>query len=71
MPLFDTKEVLQMNTPIHPLLVQFSSTFMRKRRRTSKDSNNRNAQGSDDEDPLSGARVEIDSQTIRKDMERA
>ena len=70
-PLFDTKKVLHMNPPIHPLLVWTSSTFTGKRRRTIKASNNRNAQGSDDEDPLSSARVEMDLETVRKDMGRA
>ncbi|KAH0636272.1 hypothetical protein KY289_036187 [Solanum tuberosum] len=67
-PLLDVDELLHMDPPIHPLLIRAGSTSMGKKRRTSKASSSRAAVGSDDEDPLSGGRVEIDLETVRKKM---
>lgn len=66
--LLDVDKVLPMDPPIHPLLVWTCSTSTGKRRRTRKASISRTAAGSDGEDPLTGARVEIDLDTIWRNM---
>uniref|UniRef100_M1DMY5 Putative plant transposon protein domain-containing protein n=1 Tax=Solanum tuberosum TaxID=4113 RepID=M1DMY5_SOLTU len=68
-PLFDADEVLPMDPPLHPLLVRTSSTSRSKRRRrTGRASNSKEAVDSDDEDPILGARVEEDLEAVRKKM---
>lgn len=66
MPLLDDDEVLLMDTPLNPLLVRFVSTFKCKRRRTDMACGIRVDADLDGEDPLSGARVELDIETVQK-----
>uniref|UniRef100_M1DSN3 Putative plant transposon protein domain-containing protein n=1 Tax=Solanum tuberosum TaxID=4113 RepID=M1DSN3_SOLTU len=67
-PLFDADEVLSMDPPLHLLLVRTSSTSRSKMRRTGMASSSKEAMNSDDDDPLSAARVEKDLEAIRKRM---
>uniref|UniRef100_M1D924 Putative plant transposon protein domain-containing protein n=1 Tax=Solanum tuberosum TaxID=4113 RepID=M1D924_SOLTU len=67
-PLFDVADVLSMDTPLHPLLVRTGYTSRSKRRRTGRASSSKVAVISDDDDPLSGARVEADLEDVRKRM---
>uniref|UniRef100_M1DAE6 Putative plant transposon protein domain-containing protein n=1 Tax=Solanum tuberosum TaxID=4113 RepID=M1DAE6_SOLTU len=71
LPLFDVDEVLPMDPPLHPLLVRTCSTSRSKRRRTGRDSSSKTAMDSNDEDPLSGARVEEDIEVVLKKMGNA
>ncbi|KAH0685721.1 hypothetical protein KY290_017249 [Solanum tuberosum] len=57
---FDADEVLSMDPPLHPLLVRTGSTSRGKRRRTGSASSSKAVLNSDDDDPLSDARVEED-----------
>uniref|UniRef100_M1DUV9 Uncharacterized protein n=1 Tax=Solanum tuberosum TaxID=4113 RepID=M1DUV9_SOLTU len=67
-PLFDADEVLPTDPPFYPLLVRQGSTSRSKRRRTGRASSSKTDVDSDDEDPLSGARVEEDMEAVRKRM---
>uniref|UniRef100_M1DK41 Putative plant transposon protein domain-containing protein n=1 Tax=Solanum tuberosum TaxID=4113 RepID=M1DK41_SOLTU len=70
-PLFDADEVLLMEPPFHPLLVIQGSTSRSKKRRTGRASSSKAAMDSNDEDPLSGARIKEDLQAVRKRMGNA
>uniref|UniRef100_M1D8Y5 Uncharacterized protein n=1 Tax=Solanum tuberosum TaxID=4113 RepID=M1D8Y5_SOLTU len=59
-PLFDADEVLPMDPLLHPFLIRTCSTFRSKMRMIGRASSYKAAMGSDDEDPLSGVRVEKD-----------
>uniref|UniRef100_M1DXF8 Uncharacterized protein n=1 Tax=Solanum tuberosum TaxID=4113 RepID=M1DXF8_SOLTU len=67
-PLFNVDEVISIDPPLHPLLVRSGSTSRGKRRRISKASSSKAAVDLDDEDPLSGARVEEDLEAVWERM---
>uniref|UniRef100_M1DZF2 Uncharacterized protein n=1 Tax=Solanum tuberosum TaxID=4113 RepID=M1DZF2_SOLTU len=69
--LLDTNELLPMNPPFHSFLIRSGSTSRTKRRTTFRASNNKVAVDSDDEAPLSAARVEEDLLAVRKRLGRA
>ena len=57
-----------MDPSSHPLLVRSGSTYSNNKRLTAKASSRKVVVDSDENDPLSGARVEVDLETVWKKM---
>ena len=57
-----------MDPSSHPLLVRSGSTYSNNKRLTAKASSRKVVVDSDENDPLSGARVEVDLEMVRKKM---